>query len=70
MRAVTPRRRNRVENNNTPNFATGGIVRQVPPGIGILVLIADDTEVAHNTVRGDDSGGVGVVGASIFFTNT
>jgi parallel beta-helix repeat protein len=62
--------RNRIENNNTPNFATHGIVSRVPPGVGVIVLIADDTEVAHNTVRGNHSGGIGVVGAGIFFTDT
>ncbi|MEK7277366.1 MAG: parallel beta-helix domain-containing protein [Chloroflexota bacterium] len=58
---------NRVENNNTPNFATDGIVQDVPPGIGILVLIADGTEVTGNTISGNNSVGVGVVAATIFF---
>lgn len=58
---------NRVENNSAPNFATHGIVEDVPSGIGILVMIADDTEVAGNTIKGNRSGGVGIVSAPIFF---
>jgi len=61
---------NRVENNNTPNFATQGIVREVPPGIGILILIADGTEVTGNTLSGNNSVGLAVVSADIFFKDT
>jgi parallel beta-helix repeat protein len=61
---------NRVENNNTPNFATDGIVKEVPPGIGILILIADGTEVTGNTISGNNSVGVAVVAVDIFFKDT
>lgn len=60
-------RNNRVENNNLKNFATQGIVQQVPQGIGILVLAADGTEVTGNTISGNVSVGVAVVAHTIFF---
>ncbi len=58
---------NRVENNSAPNFSTQGIVEDVPSGVGILVMIADDTEVANNTIKGNRSSGLGIVSAPIFF---
>lgn len=61
---------NRVENNNLPNFAKEGIVQQVPPGIGILILIADGTEVTGNTMTGNNTVGVAIVAADTFFDDT
>ena len=58
---------NRVENNNTPNFATGGVVQKVPPGTGILIMAADGTEVTGNIISGNNSAGIGVVASSIIF---
>jgi parallel beta-helix repeat protein len=61
---------NRVENNNLANFADHGIVQEVPPGIGVLVLIADTTEVTGNTISGNNTVGVVVVSAETFFDDT
>ena len=58
---------NRVENNNTPNFAAGGVVQNVPPGTGILIMAADGTEVTGNIISGNNSAGIGVVASSIIF---
>ena len=53
---------NTVENNNVVNFAdTGTIVGQVPPGIGILVLAADDNEIHRNTITGNQSLGITLI---------
>jgi parallel beta-helix repeat protein len=43
--------RNQVLENNTPNFAPGGIVQSVPDGTGILILANDEVEVFENTFR-------------------
>ena len=53
---------NWVVNNNTPNFGDPeAIVGQLPYGMGILVMGADDTVVEHNWVRGNHSSGIGVI---------
>jgi cytochrome c peroxidase len=53
--------RNRVLENNTPNFAEpGAIVGNVLQGTGILILGADRTEVTGNEVRGNGSYGIAV----------
>jgi cytochrome c peroxidase len=54
-------RNNRVINNNHSNFANpNSIVSGVPPGTGLLVMAADNTEVAANEIRGNDCYGVAV----------
>jgi cytochrome c peroxidase len=54
-------RNNRVIGNNHANFGhPNSIVSQVPPGTGILVMAADNTEVTANEIRGNDCYGVGV----------
>jgi parallel beta-helix repeat protein len=45
-------------NNNTLNFATGGIVRYVPEGLGIMVMAAHEIEVSHNMVSGNGTVGI------------
>lgn len=53
---------NIVENNNVPNFGEAGtVVAMVPPGVGVLVLAADDNEIANNMIRGNASVGVGII---------
>lgn len=59
-------RNNRVENNNLANFASGGLVQQVPPGLGLLVLVSDTTEITGNTISGNNSAGIAVVEARTF----
>lgn len=61
-------RNNRAVNNNTPNFAEEGeIVANVPRGTGILILAADQVEVTGNTVTGNDTVGVAVIGLRQLF---
>jgi parallel beta-helix repeat protein len=53
---------NWVVNNNTPNFGDPeAIIGQLPHGVGILVMGADDTVVESNWVRGNHSSGIGVI---------
>jgi parallel beta-helix repeat protein len=53
---------NVVENNNVGNFGEPGtVVAMVPPGVGVLILSADDNEIANNEIRGNNSAGVGVI---------
>ncbi len=55
-------RRNRVMENNTPNFGDpNAIVANVLKGTGILILAADRTEVYENEVVGNGSFGIAVV---------
>jgi parallel beta-helix repeat protein len=53
---------NTVDGNNRANFChPGGIVCDVPVGIGIMVMAADHTEVHDNMITNNDSTGVLVV---------
>ncbi|HKY05890.1 MAG TPA: parallel beta-helix domain-containing protein [Blastocatellia bacterium] len=59
---------NRVIENNLPNFGNpNSIVGKVPPGGGILVMAADDTEVTANEIRGNNSYGVAVTSLESIF---
>jgi parallel beta-helix repeat protein len=61
-------RNNRVIENNHANFGNpNAIVSNVPPGSGILVMAADNTEVTANEIRGNQSYGVLVCGLEIAF---
>lgn len=51
---------NLIESNNRENFARGGVVRFVPPGIGALLLGADNAEVYDNVIEDNKTGGIGV----------
>ena len=54
-------RGNRIINNNHENFADpGAIVHNVPPGTGLMIMAADETEVTGNEIRGNDCYGVAV----------
>lgn len=56
---------NDVHDNNTPTFADPGtIVGKVPPGVGMLVLAADETEIHKNTISNNISVGVAIIGYS------
>lgn len=55
-------RNNRIINNNKPNTAPKEmIVSTIPPGTGVMLLAADDTEVTGNEIRDNRSFGVAVV---------
>ncbi len=50
---------NRIENNNHDNFGKpNSTVSKVPPGTGIMVMTADQTEIFGNTISGNKSFGV------------
>jgi parallel beta-helix repeat protein len=58
---------NDIRENNLANFAIPGTtVAGVPPGVGVLVLAADDTEIHANKFRSNDSTAVLIVSC---FTN-
>ncbi len=52
---------NNIHNNNFMNFATGGVVAQVPSGTGVLVLAANDIEIDNNTIDDHKTAGVIIV---------
>lgn len=61
-------RRNRVHNNNTPNFADPeAIVSNVLKGTGIMLLAADNTEVYENEIVGNGSFGIMTIGLRQIF---
>lgn len=49
---------NIARNNNTDNFAAGGIVRSVPRGTGALILAYDRVEIFDNEFRDHDTASV------------
>lgn len=54
---------NRILNNNATNATEiGTLVGELARGVGILILGADNTEVASNEIRGNASYAVGVLG--------
>jgi parallel beta-helix repeat protein len=58
---------NRIENNNLANFARPEmIVSVVPPGSGILIIAADETEITGNTFKGNKSLAVAIVALTDF----
>ena len=59
---------NEVRENNRANFGIPGTtVAGVPPGVGILILAADETEIHANTFRANDS--TAVLSVSCFTNN-
>jgi parallel beta-helix repeat protein len=59
---------NIVENNNHENFgAENAVVSKVPPGTGIMIMTADNTEVFNNIIRGNQSFGVAVTSLYILY---
>jgi cytochrome c peroxidase len=50
---------NVIEDNNHPNFgAANSTVGKVPPGMGVMIMTADNTEVFDNTITGNQTYGV------------
>ncbi|HKA19850.1 MAG TPA: parallel beta-helix domain-containing protein [Blastocatellia bacterium] len=61
-------RNNRVINNNHVNFANpNSIVANVPPGTGVMIMAADNTEVTSNEIRNNDCYGVAVFSLEVAF---
>ena len=61
-------RNNRVINNNHVNFANpNSIVANVPPGTGVMIMAADNTEVTGNEIRNNDCYGVAVFSLEVAF---
>jgi parallel beta-helix repeat protein len=52
---------NRIYNNNLPNPVMGGLVGQLPSGIGALVIGVDTVELLKNEITGNDFTGIAVV---------
>lgn len=52
---------NRVYDNNLPNPVSGGLVGELPPGSGILVLGVDDVELRDNDIQNNNFFGIGMV---------
>jgi parallel beta-helix repeat protein len=53
--------RNKIYDNNFPNFAPkGNIVAKVPDGTGILILATNNVEIYNNTITNNKSVGTGI----------
>jgi parallel beta-helix repeat protein len=60
---------NVIEDNNRDNFGEAGTtVSFVPPGVGLLVLAADETEVRNNTIKGNKTAAVLAISFSTYDT--
>lgn len=58
---------NEIEENNRDNFGEAGtVVSYVPPGLGVLVLANDGTEIRNNTFEGNKTTGVMAVSYETF----
>jgi parallel beta-helix repeat protein len=59
---------NKIHDNNIPNFGDpNAIVGQVPSGGGLIIMAADNTEVARNEIRGNNSFGIAVFSLAIAY---
>ncbi|MFN8531587.1 MAG: parallel beta-helix domain-containing protein [Anaerolineae bacterium] len=59
---------NLVEHNNHQNFGRANtVVSKVPSGTGIFIMTADNTEVFNNTIRENQSFGVGLTSLYIIY---
>jgi parallel beta-helix repeat protein len=52
---------NEILDNNRPNFAPGGTVRQIPAGTGTFALASRRVEIAHNRYENNDSGDIALL---------
>lgn len=52
---------NRVESNNLPNPVSGGLVGELPPGGGVLVLGVDDVEIRDNVIQNNNFFGIALI---------
>ncbi len=60
--------RNRVENNNHPNFADPDMTAAlIPAGTGILLFGVDEVEVYDNVIRGNNSAGIAIYRLTVVF---
>jgi len=56
------------ENNNGENFAPpDSLAAQVPSGLGLFILAADQNEVYNNVIRGNKTAGIAVFNLSVAF---
>lgn len=54
--------KNKIFQNNTPNFAPpGNIVATVPAGTGLMIMAMDDVEVFENEISDNQSTGISIV---------
>lgn len=59
-------RNNYVHDNNHANFGDPtAVVAQVPPGLGMLIMAADNTLVTKNRIEGNGSVGVAIIGLDV-----
>jgi cytochrome c peroxidase len=59
---------NLIENNNHPNFGDpNAVVSKVPPGTGIMIMTADETEVFNNVIRNNQTVGVALTSLYILY---
>lgn len=61
---------NRIIGNNLENFGKpGSIVSQVPPGVGVVLLGPDGTEITNNEIRDNRSAAIALVSLHTFFSD-
>ncbi len=61
---------NRIIGNNRENFGKpGSIVSQVPPGVGMVLLGPDDTQITGNEIRDHRSAALALISLRTFFSD-
>lgn len=61
---------NHIANNNLENFGKpGSIVSRVPPGVGIVLLGPDRTEITNNEIRDQRSAGLAMISLHTLFSD-
>lgn len=61
---------NRIIGNNLENFGKpGSVVSRVPPGVGIVLLGPDGTEITRNEIRDNRSAAIALVSLHTFFSD-
>jgi len=53
--------KNTITNNNNPNFASSGIVKTVPAGVGMVLTAVRDIEIYENTFANNNTADIGIL---------
>lgn len=52
---------NTIQDNNNPNFASAGIVKTVPSGVGMVLTSVRDVEIFENTFGNNNTADIGIM---------
>lgn len=61
--------KNTIVNNNNPNFASSGIVKTVPAGVGMILTAVRDIEIYENTFQGNNTTDIAIISGLVSETS-